>query len=115
MSLVIQLLNLLFGENTMSQKDNFASGFFWGSLVGGVVGGVLGTILANRALKKTNAPALESPLAADLNNLETEAEIELARRRLEDKIAQLNGAIDEVRYQLGNVENIGVDAPEGKN
>jgi hypothetical protein len=99
----------------MSQKDNFASGFFWGSLVGGVVGGVLGTVLANRALKRANDPALASSLDTDLNNLETEADIELARRRLEDKIAQLNGAIDEVRYQLGNVESLGVETREGKN
>ncbi|BFM39762.1 hypothetical protein [Synechocystis sp. LKSZ1] len=99
----------------MSQKDNFASGFFWGSLVGGVVGGVLGTVLANRALKKANEPELESSLETDLNSLETEADIELARRRLEDKIAQLNGAIDEVRYQLGNVESLGMETREGKN
>jgi prefoldin subunit 5 len=30
-------------------------------------------------------------------------EMETARRSLEDKIAQLNATIDEVRQQLGNV------------
>lgn len=30
-------------------------------------------------------------------------DMEMARRSLEDKIAQLNATIDEVRQQLGNV------------
>jgi hypothetical protein len=43
---------------------------------------------------------------------DTETNIELARRRLEDKIAQLNGAIDDVRHQLASVDNLSLETPE---
>lgn len=98
----------------MSQRDGFAVGFLAGSLVGGVVGGILGTLLASRINNET--PDTETPilntdlgeLKVDKNNkrhLESSSEqrIEVARRSLEDKIAQLNQTIDEVRQQLGNV------------
>lgn len=98
----------------MSQRDGFAVGFLAGSLVGGVVGGILGTLLASRINNETadtEAPILNtdsSDLKVDKNNkrqLESSSEqrIEVARRSLEDKIAQLNQTIDEVRQQLGNV------------
>ncbi len=95
----------------MSQRDNFAGGFILGSIVGGLVGGVLGVVLTNRA---RSAPALEADEleGEGTNLLDTEANIELARRRLEDKIAQLNGAIDEVRHQLGNVSSLGSEIKE---
>lgn len=35
-------------------------------------------------------------------------EIEATRRSLEDKIAQLNATIDDVRQQLGNVNSINI-------
>ncbi|MFN6034614.1 MAG: hypothetical protein ACK48B_11345, partial [Dolichospermum sp.] len=35
-------------------------------------------------------------------------EIEATRRSLEDKIAQLNATIDDVRQQLGNVKSINI-------
>lgn len=98
----------------MSQRDGFAAGFLAGSLVGGVVGGVLGALLASRIsnqISETETPILNA------NQSETKAEkskkrqmegaseprIEMARRSLEDKIAQLNQTIDEVRLSLGNV------------
>ncbi|HEY9852912.1 MAG TPA: hypothetical protein V6D28_25790 [Leptolyngbyaceae cyanobacterium] len=98
----------------MSQRDGFAVGFLAGSLVGGVVGGILGTLLASRINNEsadTEAPILStdpSDLKVDKSNkrqLESASEqrIEVARRSLEDKIAQLNQTIDEVRQQLGNV------------
>ena len=89
----------------MSQKDNFAGGFLLGSLIGGVVGGILGSVLANRANR--GATSLEGLEEEAIASLDSEENIELARRRLEDKIAQLNLVIDDVRHQLGNVNELG--------
>ncbi|MFM7438973.1 MAG: hypothetical protein ACKO2V_10280 [Snowella sp.] len=97
----------------MSQRDNFLGGFLLGTLVGGTVGGVLGVVLATRRSK-----AIEDKTDSFLDNgkpkniLDTETNIELARRRLEDKIAQLNGAIDDVRHQLANVDNLSLETIE---
>lgn len=108
----------------MSQRDGFAAGFLAGSFVGGVVGGVLGALLASRISNQaleTEAPILNA------NQSETKTEkskkrkmeaaseprIEMARRSLEDKIAQLNQTIDEVRLSLGNV-NGNVTSDRGK-
>lgn len=89
----------------MSQKDNFGSGFVLGSIVGSVVGGLLGTLLAKRNEKviTQNTQAInegEPPL-----DFSSQENIETARHSLEDKIAQLNSAIDEVRQQLGSVNS----------
>ncbi|MBD2296452.1 hypothetical protein H6G06_23970 [Anabaena sphaerica FACHB-251] len=98
----------------MSQKDGFASGFLLGTIVGGVVGGVLGAVLASRrdavAEEETelNNGSIEGNRAASKRRQMRSAaseglEMETARRSLEDKIAQLNATIDDVRNQLGNV------------
>jgi hypothetical protein len=101
----------------MSQQDNFAGGFFLGAIVGGIVGGVLGAVLTSRQLTDTeiddengtNASVLEGKpnrkkrLSRSANGQMDN--IEAARRSLEDKIAQLNDAIDDVRQQLGGVHN----------
>ena len=89
----------------MSQKDNFAGGFLLGTLVGGVVGGVLGAVIASRQEddylggeeKKSLLKSSKQP------KLNTEEGMEMARHSLEDKIAQLNLAIDDVRQRLGEV------------
>ena len=97
----------------MSQRDNFLGGFLLGTLVGGTVCGVLGVVLSTRRSKE-----IEDKTDSFLDNgkpeniLDTEANIELARRRLEDKIAQLNGAIDDVRHQLANVDNLSLETTE---
>lgn len=93
----------------MSQKDNFGSGFVLGSIVGGVVGGVLGTLLATRnettlTRKNKNSLKEDSPL-----QFTSEESMEVARHSLEDKIAQLNLAIDEVRQQLNSVNGNPID------
>lgn len=89
----------------MSERNNFGGGFILGSIVGGVIGGVLGTLLASRSEKRTTKPE-KSLLQSDTpNRLDTENSIEIARRSLEDKIAQLNTAIDDVRQQLGAVNS----------
>lgn len=104
----------------MSQQDNFSSGFLLGAIVGGVAGGVLGALLTSQRLedtseetllKKADAPEIKEtkgkkrPLRGS-----TEQNIELARHSLEDKIAQLNDAIDDVRQQLSNVNGRAPDS-----
>jgi gas vesicle protein len=89
----------------MSQKNGFSNGFILGSIVGGVVGGVLGTLLANKNTQRSSLDndynnSLKASSAVEFN---TEESIEMARHGLEDKIAQLNLAIDDVRQQLGSV------------
>jgi hypothetical protein len=87
----------------MSQKNGFGSGFILGSIVGGVVGGLLGSVLATRSEKRglnQDDSLLRSGRGIPFSD---EENIELARHGLEDKIAQLNLAIDDVRQQLGSV------------
>ncbi|MDF5708898.1 MAG: hypothetical protein PUP90_14850 [Nostoc sp. S4] len=100
----------------MSQRDGFASGFLAGAFVGSVFGGVIGALIATRRdpelltedeIEQTDSQAEAKRIAAKRRQMkasETESvSIDTARRSLEDKIAQLNATIDEVRKQLGNV------------
>lgn len=89
----------------MSQQNGFGSGFIFGSIVGGVVGGLLGNALANRQERQITA-AQNDPTKSDRElSFSSEESIELARHGLEDKIAQLNLAIDDVRQQLDSVNS----------
>jgi hypothetical protein len=93
----------------MSQQGNFLGGFLLGTLVGGAVGGVIGALAASRLaptdakLEGGNDP--KAVKASKKRQIKPAAEpnMEVARRGLEDKIAQLNEAIDDVRQQLGSV------------
>lgn len=96
----------------MSQRDGFSGGFLLGALVGGAIGGVVGALLTARQLnpapdadEKEGATPLE-PKPDKRKRLfragREEADMETARRSLENKIAQLNEAIDDVRQQLGS-------------
>lgn len=97
----------------MSQQGNFFGGFILGTIVGGIVGGVIGVVTAHRltqseATNEESLPLKEKsaePKAVKPRSLKqpTEQSMEIARRGLEDKIAQLNDAIDDVRQQLGTV------------
>lgn len=95
----------------MSQQDNFSGGFLLGAIVGGITGGVLGALLTAQRLSEDTAEEATLPEGKKtaragkraLKGGTPEQNIELARRSLEDKIAQLNDAIDDVRQQLGNV------------
>jgi gas vesicle protein len=101
----------------MSQRDGFASGFFAGAIVGGVVGGIVGALItrgeASLTAEDESVPAKQvtdakkaSARRRHMKASETDSmEMETARRSLEDKIAQLNATIDEVRQQLGNVNS----------
>ncbi|MEB3292134.1 MAG: hypothetical protein VKJ24_03140 [Synechococcales bacterium] len=109
----------------MTQQDNFSGGFLLGAILGGIAGGVLGVVLANRTSTspatspQTSNGATESPPAAlpprkrglrlprEDNH---EQDMENARRSLENKIAQLNDAIDDVRQQLSGVNGRGTTA-----
>lgn len=97
----------------MSQRDGFTSGFLAGAVVGGLVGGLIGALVTAQRdndnkeeseqslLNSTRAEA--KAIKSRRRQLKTEDSIEVARRSLEDKIAQLNTAIDDVRQQLGTV------------
>ncbi|MBW4642292.1 MAG: hypothetical protein KME23_04625 [Goleter apudmare HA4340-LM2] len=100
----------------MSQRDGFASGFLAGAVFGSVVGGVLGALIASRRdgesvadedTELTNNQAEAKKISGKRRQVRAAEsdplEMETARRSLEDKIAQLNATIDEVRKQLGSV------------
>ena len=98
----------------MSQQDNFSSGFLWGAVLGGIAGGFVGAVLANRSGEPDedlgddlNGPTNPTPAKTSRRPLRLESapqkNMELARQSLEDKIASLNSAIDDVRQQLHQV------------
>ncbi len=104
----------------MSQQNGFGSGFLLGTLIGGVVGGILGAVITSRLDSTANLEE-DNGLNTGENNGKTtdrsrkmrasaneNLEIEATRRSLEDKIAQLNATIDDVRRQLGNVNSINI-------
>lgn len=105
----------------MTQRDGFGSGFIAGTIVGGVVGGVIGALLAQATKEPTTD--LEARINSNLPDanptkrkrrqlkaFSSEQGIEATRRSLEDKIAQLNETIDEVRLTLGEVNAPSVNA-----
>ncbi|MCU0524206.1 MAG: hypothetical protein MUF72_05225 [Elainella sp. Prado103] len=101
----------------MSQQGgNFWGGFLLGSVVGGAVGGVIGALAASRlspaeASKPEGSKEVKSVKKRPLKTVPADQSMEVARRGLEDKIAQLNDAIDDVRQQLGSVNGT-VKEPE---
>ncbi len=101
------------------QDDNFLGGFILGTIVGGVVGGIAGVLVSSRLSQseELDADGLRKldPKVSKKRNLKapTEQTIEVARRGLEDKIAQLNDAIDDVRQQLGAVNgNVAIETSD---
>ncbi|NEO41123.1 MAG: hypothetical protein F6J90_34300 [Moorea sp. SIOASIH] len=97
----------------MSQQDGFASGFLTGAVVGGLIGGLIGALVtAGKSNQKDeeDRSMLNSErsdpkaIRARRRELKAEASIEAARQSLEDKIAQLNSAIDDVRQQVSTVK-----------
>lgn len=96
----------------MSQRDGFSTGFIAGTIVGSVLGGAIGALLATqRSSEQAADPDRRNGNLAEPNSKRSrrqfkatsEQSIEIARRSLEDKIAQLNETIDEVRLTLGQV------------
>lgn len=90
----------------MSQREGFGSGFLLGALFGGIVGGVAGVMAISRI--QGDRPVKETEWLEDEEeplNFNTEENMEVARRSLENKIAQLNGAIDDVRQQMSVIHS----------
>jgi gas vesicle protein len=93
----------------MSNRDGFSGGFIFGSILGGVVGGAIGVLLANRQNLQAedelvNLPAeIDRPRSNRKRRLKSVDRIEQTRRSLDDKIADLNTAIDAVRSSIGNI------------
>ena len=86
----------------MNQNDGFTGGFLAGVVVGGLFGGVLGVLTASKLSNNAQEEPLLKP-KKPVKKIGSEESIEDARRSLEDKIAQLNMAIDDVRQQLSEV------------
>ncbi len=92
----------------MSNREGFTGGFIAGAALGGLVGAVLGAVLSRRAAEALLSEPSEAKTRKikirqrKAGQLEADS-MEVARLSLEDKIAQLNQAIDDVRLQLGDV------------
>lgn len=102
----------------MSNRDGFAGGLIVGAIVGGIAGTLLGITLAKRqeeefdelpegenvpdgrSLPADRPPSRKKIAPAAARGSTRGSTIEQARQGLEDKIAQLNTAIDDVRRQL---------------
>jgi hypothetical protein len=102
----------------MNNRDKFSSGFWLGTIVGGVVGGIVGASIAN-----SRANRLEDELNSILpseggekrplkssRRSRTADRMEIARRSLDDKISDLNNAIDAVRSSVGQVPASDIDS-----
>jgi gas vesicle protein len=98
----------------MSQKDNFGAGFVLGSIVGGIVGGIVGVAVTRQNRDRTIDESRGDRLRRRSRSLDaashTPDEIERTRRNLEDKIADLHGAIDDVRRSAFAQQPIEEDA-----
>ncbi|MGB7708156.1 MAG: hypothetical protein WBL95_01185 [Microcoleus sp.] len=101
----------------MSNREGFTGGFIAGAAVGGLVGAVLGAVLSRRAAEALLTDPSEAKALKRSNGKASQLDperIEVARLSLEDKIAQLNQAIDDVRLQLGDVNgNVKVHNSQG--
>ncbi len=96
----------------MSNRGSFTGGFLTGTLIGGLVGAALGVALSRRSDRNSSGEPQRNPNLAEGkgSKQQFEADMEVARQSLEDKIAQLNTAIDDVRHQLHNVNGNATDA-----
>lgn len=83
----------------VNDDDSFIDGVLIGAVVGTLVGGILGVLLAprRRTLPEANIPseAVEMPESSN-------GSIDSARRGLEEKLEQLNQAIEATRTKITN-------------
>lgn len=93
-------------------NDRFGGGFLAGSIFGGITGGLLGAWVATKLAHQlstddqvegedTDHAPLKNKSQAFLNG--NDLAMEDARQSLEEKISQLNAAIDQAREQLSEV------------
>jgi hypothetical protein len=102
----------------MSNRDGFGSGFWLGTLVGGAIGGIVGATIVNQRVNRLEEdsdgllPPGEDGGRRPLKSrrLRTMDRMELARRSLDDKISDLNNAIDAVRSSVGQGAGDSVDS-----
>lgn len=90
----------------MSEKDNSTGIFLLGTLVGGTIGALVGVFLTNRnnnLIKEQNNYSLKNKEEKNTSN----------SLGLEDKISQLNNAIDDVRVTL--LKNVNAEKDTIKN
>ena len=91
----------------MSNRDGFTSGLLFGAIVGGIVGAATGFLLSRPSRQESLAEKEEGDGdRRSIPNAKAES-LDFARESLEDKIVQLNNAIDEVRQQLHGVSGNG--------
>lgn len=83
----------------MSDKNNFGTGFILGTIVGGILGGVIGSIVASRSQSANPNGGKKGGKQEYFNSLD-ESQGENTRITLEEKINQLNRAIDEIKLDL---------------
>ncbi len=100
----------------MSDRNGFSSGFWLGTLVGGVVGGIVGSVIvgANQRDEQIDSESLgersqKRPFKS--SRIRTTDRMEMARQSLDDKISELNNAIDAVRSSVSNVSGETIDPP----
>jgi hypothetical protein len=102
----------------MSDRNGFGSGFWLGTLVGGVIGGIVGASIAQRATQRdedgdngllSGEVGRTRPLKS-AGRSRAGDRMELARRSLDDKISDLNNAIDSVRSSIAPIVTESVDA-----
>jgi hypothetical protein len=102
-----------------SDNDRFGGGFLAGSIFGGITGGLLGAWIATKVSKQisTETDSGDTDDASSrLAKFRTSSflnggdlEMEDARQGLEEKISQLNVAIDQAREQLSEVNGNATD------
>ncbi len=93
----------------MSNRDGFSGGFWLGTIVGGVVGGIVGATIATRRANRfededrgrLSGESGDRPLKSSRSRRLDR--MEMARRSLDDKINDLNNAIDSVRSTISHV------------
>ena len=101
----------------MSNRDGFSGGFWLGTLVGGVVGGIVGASIARERANRIDDETESGRLSGESNDkrpLKSSRSrrvdrMEIARRSLDDKISDLNNAIDSVRSSISQVPEDAID------
>ncbi len=91
----------------MARREGFGSGFLLGSIAGAIVGGLVGAALVARKEENNNdgsgGDLFQAPVALDSEGDEADNRGSTpagARRSLEEKISQINLAIEDVRQRL---------------
>jgi hypothetical protein len=106
----------------MSNRDGFSSGFWLGTLVGGVVGGIIGASIVSQRTNRIDDESESGRLSGESNDRRpfkssrrrTMDRMEIARQSLDDKINDLNNAIDSVRSSLGHVSGDEIASADGQ-